>query len=445
MGAAKSMGNLAMISKREYGGFVVGAIIFFLLSFALFKQVPPTKNHMDLDSGAYVQAANFLLRDGSFAILKQQPYYELGYPLFLAGIKKIGDESVWFAVAVQVLLAWLITLLIWRITGLLFNRRAAWIAYAFAIMHVGFLVFAQFFLTEILLVLLLCITIERLLVFLQTRRLSVLAAAGFTLGLSCTVKAVAVLFLLPLALFVGFFSWRQEMLKKITVLVAMFMLSYGTYVAHNQVTFIQHARSSMAKVNLFYWYYPRLRAEINGTDSYEEQRSLQQMPFEDIPSMLVRDVLGHPGKAFIALGKNWLKTLLGLYTSNVKLLVDNAFVSGCLSFFSLKGSFIQRVWGYISGHTEHAWIKGLGCIEAALLLFRYILVPFGLWALCARKRWWDAAFIVLYLGYFVGISGHDGCARFRMMIDMIILALAAGGYSSLHHWWLCKLQMRDIN
>lgn len=439
------MGNLAMITRREYGGFGIGAIIFFLLSFVLFKQVPPSKNHMDLDSGAYVQAANFLLRDGSFAMLKQQPYYELGYPLFLAGIKKIGDESVWFAVAVQALLAWLIALLIWRITRLLFNRRAAWIAYAFAILHVGFLVFAQFFLTEILLILLLCITIERLLVFLQTQRLSALAFAGFTLGLSCTVKAVAVLFLLPLALFIGVFSWRQEMFKKLAVLLSMFILSYGTYVAHNQVTFIQHAHSSMAKINLFYWYYPRLRAEINGTDSYQEQRSLQRVPFENLPSMLVNDVLDYPGKAFIALAKNWLKTLLGLYTSNVKLLVDNAFVSGCLSFFTLKGSFIQRLCGYISGHTEHAWIKWLGCIEAALLLFRYILLPFGFWALCARQRWWDVAFIVLYLGYFLGISGHDGCARFRMMIDMIILALAAGGYSSLHHWWLRKLRMRDIN
>jgi hypothetical protein len=434
-----------MINKTTCGGFTLGGVVFFILSLLLFKQVPPTKNHMDIDSGAYVQAANFLLRDGSFAILRHSPYYGLGYPVLLAGLKKIGGDNIGFIIAVQVLLAWLIMLMIWRIAALLFDRRAAWIAYAFAVTSLGLLVFAQFLLTEILLMLLLSIAVERLLVFFFTQRASALAVAGVALGLSCVVKAVALPFLAPLFVLVVARCWRQEMLKKCATLLVAFAIPYGAYAVHNRVVFAEHRLDSMVKINFYYWYYPHLLASINGTIAPDEQRYLQKnVPLNEVGPLLARDVCMYPGKAFMALAKNMFKTLMGLYTSNIKLLVDDQFVAGCLSFFRLKGSVWECAWGYIADNTQHAWIKILGCVETILLLVRYVLMCVGLWALCVRRRWWELAFIVLYLGYFIGITGHDGCARFRMMIDMVILALAAGGIVSLLSLWSRRPLVRDV-
>jgi hypothetical protein len=36
-----------------------------------------------------------------------------------------------------------------------------------------------------------------------------------------------------------------------------------------------------------------------------------------------------------------------------------------------------------------------------------------------------------YAGYFLIITGHDGCARFRMMIEWNLLALTAFGIAIL--------------
>lgn len=422
---------------REYGWLSCGGVFFFLMSLILFYQVPPAKNHQDIDSGAFVQAANFLLEDGSFERLVSTPYYGLGYPLFLAGLKKVGSNSVGFIVAVQVMLAWLISLLAWKIADNFFGRRAAWIAYLFALTNVGLLVFAQFLLTEILLVLLLTLFVERLIAFLHDKKLSTLVFAVFCLGLSCVVKAVAVMFVAPLVLFVGMASWKNcSVTKNISGLLIAFALPYGLYQVHNKVMLAKNEHS-MISINLFYWYYPHLRAQINGTTSDEEKIFVrQQVSSQELPAMLVHDVLAYPGKALIALGKNWIKTLLGLYTSNVKLLIDTQFVSGGLSFFNLKGTLWQRLCGYIIGKTEHVWISVLGVVETLFLLMRYVLVPCGLWVLYTRRRWFELVFVVLYLGYFIGITGHDGCARFRLMIDVLVLVLAGGGLAVLSKRWL---------
>lgn len=428
-----------MITVRERYWLVGGGLLFFIMSCVLFYQVPPTKNHQDIDSGAYVQAANFLLEDGSFKRLQTTPYYGLGYPLLLAGLKKIGGNFVGFIIAIQVLLAWLIMLLVWKIADRLFGRRAAWVAYVLALTNIGLLVFAQFLLTEIVLVFLLTLFVERLLVFLEEGRSHALTFAGFALGLSCVVKAVAVLFVVPLVIFIGVVSWRHGVIKNIVTFLLAFILPYGAYQFHNKIMF-EDNQQSMFSINLYYWYYPHLRAQINGTTSDEEKIIVRhQIPRQDLPSMLLRDVVAYPGKACIALGKNWSKTLLGLYTSNVKLLIDSNFTSGGLSFFNLEGTLCQRLWGYITGKTEHAWISVLGCIEVILLALRYVLAVVGLWVLYKRRSWSALAFMVLYLGYFVGITGHDGCARFRLMIDMLVMVLAGGGFIALGHnyWPLC--------
>lgn len=416
-----------MMKKTELIYFFVGGIIFFTLSWVLFKQVPPSKNHCDVDSGAYIQAANLFLQKSSFAQLQFQPYYGLGYPLLLAGMKKIGNNSIGIIIAIQTLLAWLTTLFIWRISLQLFSRRAALITYILASTNIGLLVFSQFLLTEILLTLLLTIAVERILLFLNKKNFSALWAAGFFLGLSCIVKSVAALFCIVLLPLIFYFAPSLKKLKSAGYFFIAFIVPYIGYQTHNINTFSQQS-SSMVTINVCYWYYPHLLAQINKTNSDIERENLQIYKSDKIVwKALKRDIIRYPKEAIIALIKNWTKTLFGLYTTNLKVLISPEAKSGGLSFFRLSGNFFQRFHSYITGCTKLTWIKILGYWEAMLLIINYFFLLLGLHALSKKKHWSVLIFIILYLGYFVGITGHDGCARFRMMSDMIVITLAAGG------------------
>ena len=184
----------------------------------------------------------------------------------------------------------------------------------------------------------------------------------------------------------------------------------------------------MVTINVCYWYYPHLLAHINNTNSDHERAQLRRYPsHHEVWRDLHKDVIQYPKEALIALVKNCTKTLCGLYTTNLKVLIDPAANPGGLSFFRLSGTFFTRCHAYITGNTSLLWIKALGYWEAGLLILNYLFFVVGLCALYKQRRWAILVFILLYLGYFTGITGHDGCARFRMMFDMILLALAAGG------------------
>ena len=427
-----------MMVRRTSWGLMGGGIIFFLLSWGLFYLVPHIHYHQDIDSGAYLQAAHFFLEDGSFQKLHAVPYYGLGYPFLLALLKKIGGNSLGFIIAVQALLGWFLALLVWRISDQLFNRKAAWIGYFLAITNIGILVFVQFLLTEIVLTLLLSIAAERILTFLRWPRLHLLFTAGVCLALSCTVKAVALFFMLPLFIFIGTCSQKKLRIRALSILWIAFGLPYGSYQLFTALTF-QQAGRSMVGINLCYWYYPHLRAHINGTSSDEERYFLQhKVPYNEVLPMLAKDVLKYPVKAILALAKNWIKTLAGLYSTHLKLLMESPYFWAGRSFFHLRGSWIARGVEYITGRTTLLWVKGIALVEAFMLLLRYFVIPFGLLVLYRKRRWRELIFVMLYVGYFIGISGHDGCARFRMMSELLLLALAAGGAIALWYGVLSK-------
>ncbi len=447
MGFTELMGDGSFMKRAVAWKLSLGGAIFFMLSLLLYLQVPAAKNHRDIDSGAYVQAANFLLEDGSFARLKTQPYYGLGYPLLLAGVKKMCGEATWVMVLLQIIIALLTIFLVRRIAVLMFDARSGWIAYFLGVCHLGALVFAQFLLTETILVFLLTVCAERVMTFIRTGRHSVLLSAGLALGASSVIKAVGILFIIPLVFLIGIISWRKrKFLRNATLLVAGFLLPVAASYAHNKIVFDgPSGHISMMKINICCWYYPHLRSLIHGTDIWDEYRYVgEKIPRKDLPEIFMRDLKAYPGKALLVWVKNISKTLGGLYTSNVKLLVDEWYTSGAVSFYRLSGSVGERLWGYITGKTHHAWIKILGCYEALFLAAEYCFFACGIWCLYRRREWYMLFFVVLYVGYFLSITGHDGCARFRMMFDMILLACAGGGIGMLSQKMPCKDQRTSV-
>ena len=50
------------------------------------------------------------------------------------------------------------------------------------------------------------------------------------------------------------------------------------------------------------------------------------------------------------------------------------------------------------------------------------------------REYFLISFFVLTIGYFAFITGHDGCARYRMMFEGLYIILAAYGLVIIWYW-----------
>ena len=406
---------------KTHKAYVTGLLFFVATSAWLFLHVGGVRPHCDIDSGAYLERARLLLTTGSFRnpASPDLPYYALGYPLFIALIQAVSRAGAGAVVLAQLLLAILNLFIIRNMTRRLFNRRAGLFAFLFAACSLGYLVFAQFVLTELLLATLLtgCFA---LLFAPQTWQRSL--GAGFLLGLSVIVKPAALYCLMPLA--VLWFFWHQRLAL---ALIFGFALPVGGMLAHNVVVFGQCSLGALSSINLCYWFYPYLLAQEHGTTAEQERGKLMARTggiYQPalIKPYLIADVSRWPYRAAWCWFTNMAKTLGGLYTTNLKVLTG-AVRGGDVSFWKQEGRSVWiRMRGYLTAGAAAGWVVGVGIAEACMNVVRYCLVAVGLVALWRRPARSECILAMLLLGYFVAITGHDGCARFRMLIESLLIS-----------------------
>ncbi len=424
-----------MLCAKNRVVVVIGILVFLLLSLWLYLHVGGVRPHCDVDSMAYVERAAFLTTTGTFCnpLAPALPYYGLGYPLFLATINYFfGTSFVWIVLA-QLLLTLLNFFIICHIATMLFGTNTRYIAFILATTSFGYLIFAQFILTELLLATLLTASFYFL---LQPQRLSSACYAGLLLGLSVLVKPVALYFTIPLVVFWGALFWRHAL-----VFVLCFWLILGGLLLHNYYVFGAPRLGSLASINLCYWFYPYLLAHEKGTlVEYERAELCRRQPYvNQVMPELVAAVKDRPLVAAWYWFFNMFKTAVGLYVTNLKVLMGGV-RGGDVSFFKQTGSIWQKMWGYITMGTTEAWVVGAAVSEAVLLAGRYMFVLLGLYRLVfvfkktnnrieayKNEYAWQLYLCVAFLGYFLMVTGHDGCARFRMMIEFLLIVLAAGG------------------
>jgi hypothetical protein len=407
---------------------VIGILFFLSASLWLYAHVGGSRPHCDVDSMAYIERADFLTAIGSFCnpVNPELPYYGLGYPLFLAGLSKLFGQSRLIIVLAQLLLTLLNFFIIRGIATHLFGSSAGLIAFFLACTSFGYIIFAQFILTELLLATLLAASFYYL---LQPHRLSSACNAGLLLGLSVIVKPVALYFTMPLVAVWLFIHWRNAL-----AFLFCFWLMVGGLFAHNYYVFNSPLLGSLASINLCYWFYPYLLAHEKGTHVEHERAELckRQPEAGQVMPELIAAVKAKPFIAAWYWGFNMFKTAVGLYATNLKVLIG-AVRGGDVSFFKQTGSVLQKMYGYLTKGASERWVVVVAVAEAMLLLLRYLFVVAGLWKLFLRivagksEQGWQLFLAVAFLGYFIVVTGHDGCARFRMMIEFLLIVLAAGG------------------
>lgn len=422
---------------------IIFSILFIVFCLLLNKNIPESNHkYQDIDSKAYLNNALNFYNSGSFKDPLNPavtPYYSLGYAFFIGLIYKIFGVNNFFVILIQILLALLTAFLIYKMTRYWFGEKIAFIAFVLTCLNLGFITFSQFILTEILLAFFLTLFLERFSLFFVQKKFLTLFQSGFVLGLSIAIKPAAIYFVFLILLFLLFFikTFSKKILTIVCFAVA-FYLPVCSYMLFNKVQFGEFCVAPLANENLYFYLFPKVLVVKNNTSYNVEVKNVASLldgekiyskSWEKIKKSFLQNFKSDP---FIFI-KIWLenvaKTFLGLFTTNLKVLLEPNLRGGDISFSKTSGNFLQRIWSYISGGTNSYTIKSIGILEAIWSILRYFLIFVALIFLMIRKRWAELLLFALYIFYFSMITGHDGCARFRMMFESVLIILTALGFA----------------
>lgn len=425
-----------MLNKKTLLLLILFSVIFLNLSLILFLQIPPTNFHCDIDSRAYIEKATFLYESNSLAptpLQSQLPYYALGYPIIMGIIFKIFSPQIAWVILIQILLTLLSAFLIFVTARRIFNETVGLIAFALTCINVGFLTFSQFILTESFLALFLILFFERFTAYLYDNNRKNLGYAAISLGLSILIKPAAIYYPILLLPLIYYTAPNEKKLNFAAFFLLLFVTPIFPYMLHNKVVFDQFKIANLDSVNVYFWFYPNVLAQEHGTTSDIERLKLQFIAGHDnsnieyIKLMFKQDFRENPILFVYVWLKNVIKTFLGLFTTNLKVLVEPNVHGGDISFFKMHGTVFQKALLYIESGASSDWLKSIGFYEAVWSIIRYILCLLALLTIFTHRRYTLLYFIGSYIFYFSMITGHDGCARFRMMFEFVLIILASLG------------------
>jgi len=408
------------------------SIIYLVLSLIIYSAVPAINSHMEVDSIGYEQQALDTTKHDDIS------FHTKGYPYFLALINTLFGYSRALVILIQIILALLSGFLLFSIAHKLFNQTIALISFALFSFNLGFLIFPQFILAEMLLIFLLLFAFERLVTFITRGSPFALAASGMLWGISIIVKPVAIyyiVFLLSLLLF------KKSELKHIVMFTACFFTPVVGYMTINKATYGKFSISPLVNANLYIWFHAKIQAAQKGTTHIEEMKylnapsgknMLNKANWKPIKEAFFTLIKQNPFFAIKVWMRDVMKTFLGLYTTNLKVLLEPKTKNRDLSFFRIKKQSVwQKAIHYVTAGTNSLTIKIVGFFEVFYNLLRYLLIFIALMALCHQQKWYVLSLCSSYVFYFSMITGHDGCARYRFMFEFIFIMLTALALYSL--------------
>ncbi|MBU4269741.1 glycosyltransferase family 39 protein [Candidatus Dependentiae bacterium] len=427
-----------MSNKSVY--LLAFSIIFLFFSKSLYDYVRLTNfvdPFQDIDSKGYIYNAEKFYKHNSFFIKnidETAPYFSLGYPLFLGVAYKIFKPESNIVIWLQILLSLFTCFLIFHIAKIIWGVNVGIIAFALSAVNIGFITFSNFILTETLLTFLLTSFIYFFVLFLYKSDIKKLIISGLILGLSIFIKPAALYFVFPIII-VLFFANNYK-IKNILLFCLSFYLPVFSYAYFNKIVYKSFSVSTLKNESLYFYLYPKAMAVINKTSESIEQKNVSNLltgskidstSWNLISNNFKRD-FDNNKLVFVKIWlKNVAKTFLGLYSTNLKVLINSNINRKDLSFFKKTGSLFDRAKKYIMSGTNLFYIQIIAFAESIWSLLRLILILISLIFVFKKRDFKLFFFLFFYIFYFAFISGHDGCARFRMMFEPVLIILAAQG------------------
>lgn len=440
--------------KKKGFLFVFAALLFLSLSGLLYYAAPHVQSHFDRDSAGYDRIARNFAATGHLAdpgVRGGIPIQPIGYPLLLGVLYKVFGPDVRPVIFLQVLLTLVCIGLIFLIAGRLFGSQVAYIALFLSATNLGFLIYAQLLLAETVMLTFLLLFFERLTAFMREQKIMQLLQAGLVLGFSILIKPMALLFIFLLLPFIWFCPcrtaavWRK--LKCVSMLLISFYVPLVGYMAYNYHQYGYFRYAPMTSLNIYQCYLSKVIAAVD------------HVPVEPVRTQTLAFTGAHgfdeagwdTGRQLFAVyahkqplmfAKVWainvLKTIFGLYVTQLKLFLNPVLVGGSHSFFKISGTLCDRCVTYIVGGSPNSFVARVAIFEFFWNLVRWLLVLCALVLLVRRRSWCLLYLFGAYTFQCAFVTGIDGCCRYRMTFEPILIMLAAIGIYALYCYWSKK-------
>lgn len=420
--------------QKKYSIVIVFLFIFF--SVIVYYQIPNQDAHFDIDSYGYQDLAVLFFNTGSMVDINnplRAPVQPIGYPLFMGIVYALCGVHVPIIIALQVLLMAISILCIMHIASLLFNAQIAYLTGLFSIVNIGFLVYPQFILAETMLFFLLTIFFMLFAYFFLHNAERYLISAGAVLGLSILVKPTALL--LPVILVpVIMYNRRVHRLRSILLFMICFLTPIMFYMLRNYLLYGYFSFAPMMALNMYQCFLAKVMHMIT-EDSIEHivntqlrftaSNSFDPSGWEKARVLFFTYLHEYPFSFLLIWLQNVIKTIFGLFSTQLKVLIEPAVQGGDCSFFMVAGTVIERMYQYIYMGITHKWLYWVVWSEVIMSVIRIPLVIMGLWYMVLEKKDGLAMLFVLCIMLFCMVTGMDGCCRYRIVCEPFLLMITA--------------------
>lgn len=419
-------------------------VLFVLLTFSLYKAVPDETAHLEIDSYRYDAIAQTFARTGrlvEYADKPEAPVQPIGYPLLVGILYWMFGHRYAVIVFFQLLVALATLWLLGSIARRIFSKQCAQITVVLFAVNLGFLVYTQFILAEIVLVAFITLFIDRFLQAVATGSFATVVGAALIMSFSVFIKPVLLMYSPIAGLLLFFFTKGPvDRVQRAALFIVSFFIPVFLYMTYNRYMFGVFAFAPMTPLNLYHVLLSKVIARVDHKPIGEVSASI--LAFKGAHSFdfagwesarqLFWDYLYRYPMVFAQVWvQNVIKTVAGLYTTQLKVLLEPLVHGGDCSFFALSGSLMQRLHQYIVCGTDSVVLWGIGYIEAGALIARYMLVLHAVRLLLLQRRFMELSFFSSLIAVCFLVTGTDGCCRYRLSCEPVLILMTA---YALEYW-----------
>lgn len=256
-----------------------------------------------------------------------------------------------------------------------------------------------------------------------------------------------------------FFTWLatqgtlKARIRNCCLLLLLFYMPLVGYMFYNQYMFQEFVITTLHSGNLFEYFLPRriiprLEPSIaQEVTTYIESSSDLSQREHRAKETFIRLAREYPLIFCSALTESILKVFFGLYSTQLKVMYNSDLKGGSCSYFLVPGTTVfERLSQYIQYGTTSSLLQSIAWAEIIWLLVCYFLICCAFLLLWSSRNYFLFLFCASYIGYFNFVAAFDGCGRYRMMLEPVLIPLVAYALHEFYMLWQkyrSKKQMQE--
>ncbi len=356
------------------------------------------------------------------------------YQIFIFLIYSVFKNEIIISL-IQILLSLINLILIYKI-GLIFNKRFALILVLVSVLNPSYVLFSYLLLADYLFLLFSLSFIYFFLKFIVHKKLSDSAVSYFFLGLMALTKPVIIYFPIFLLIFLIIFPNKNK-LKSIFLLFLIFYSMSSSWALRNFYMYGDYFYMGQNQTNIVNWYLPLFEQEQNELNFKQAQdeinkqweifknqnnnnTNLSKKKFDDELSkkFFLSKILEYEfSTIFKCVLYGSMKTLLLPSFSEFKYYLN---FKPELSFYRTEGrNFLIRIKNYFFSNNNTIYSFLVILFFSITLFLRLVQFKYFLRLFYENKSIF--IFFLIYISYFLIVSGPIGSARYRLPFEIIFI------------------------